>query len=105
MVLAGEWEYEDSGFVQTLRLNEDGNGFYQWKGGEFLTTDLAGQAWSGHWYQPGNDREGGFEILLTPDYREGEGRWWYTRIESNTTPTQPGGTFSVRRVSPQTSRR
>ncbi len=99
LILAGEWEYEDSGIVQTLRLDRQGNGRYPWKGGRFLTASLIGQSWTGSWQQRENDREGGFEIVLTPDYSEGEGRWWYTRIEDDHAPTRPGGAFTVRRAS------
>ena len=54
--------------------------------------------WAGAWAQRENDREGRFEITLSPDYLEGEGRWWYTRIESDAAPTKAGGTFHVMKV-------
>src|SRR5690242_19458062 len=98
VVLAGEWEYEDNGIVQTLVLNDQGNGNYSWQNGVFMTTSLSGQSWSGSWYQRQNDREGRFEVRLSPDYEEGEGRWWYTRIEMDTQPRQKGGEFHIRRV-------
>lgn len=96
LVLAGDWEYEESGVVQMLRLNGRGIGTYGWKGGRFITTSLIGQVWSGSWQQTENDREGGFEITLSPDYAEGTGRWWYTRIEEDHSPARPGGMFTVR---------
>jgi hypothetical protein len=100
VVLAGEWEYEDSGIVQTLVLDDRGNGNYSWQNGVFMTTSLAGHSWSGSWLQRQNDREGRFEVRLSPDYSEGEGRWWYTRIDMDTQPRQKGGAFHIRRVRP-----
>lgn len=100
VILAGEWEYEDNGIVQTLVLNDQGNGNYSWQNGVFMTTSLSGQSWSGSWYQRQNDREGRFEVRLSQDYAEGEGRWWYTRIEMDTQPRQKGGVFHIRRVRP-----
>ena len=38
------------------------------------------------------------EVTLSPDYSEGDGRWWYTRIEQDTTPDKRGGRFKVNRV-------
>jgi hypothetical protein len=97
LVLAGEWEYEDSGIVQTLRLDEQGNGAYGWKGGRFQTAHLTGQSWSGYWSQRENDREGRFEVTFSDDFLEGRGQWWYTRIENDIAPYRPGGTFILRR--------
>ncbi|HEU4684425.1 MAG TPA: hypothetical protein VFS39_07990 [Nitrospira sp.] len=95
--LAGEWEYED-GAVVMLRLDEQGNGTYAWKDGRFKTLGLSGSTWHGMWYQEENDREGGFTIELSPDFSEGEGRWWYTRIGQDRTPSQKGGTFHMTRI-------
>ena len=97
-VLAGEWEYEEGGVVVNLVLDEQGNGEYPFKGGRFETGALWDHTWTGKWAQRENDREGGFEVTLSPDYSEGEGRWWYTRIEHDTTPDKPGGRFKVIRV-------
>lgn len=97
-VLAGEWEYEESGMVVPLRLDRFGNGSYDFKDGRFRTDVLTDHRWAGAWAQRENDREGGFEITLSPDYSEGEGRWWYTRIESDAAPTKAGGTFHVMKV-------
>lgn len=97
-VLAGEWEYEESGMVVPLRLDPSGNGTYDFKEGRFLTNLLSGHRWTGAWAQQANDREGGFEISLSPDYSEGDGRWWYTRIEGDTAPQKPGGRFHVMKV-------
>lgn len=97
-VLAGEWEYEEGGVVVSLVLDKQGNGEYPFKGGRFETGALWDHTWTGKWAQQENDREGGFEVTLSPDYSEGEGRWWYTRIEQDTTPDKPGGRFKVNRV-------
>jgi len=101
-VLAGEWEYED-GAVLTLRLDEQGNGTYAWKDGHFETQALNGHLWQGMWVQRENDREGGFTVELSPDYTEGDGRWWYTRIGANQAPTEKGGTFHLTRKSSHAS--
>ncbi|HEY5627775.1 MAG TPA: hypothetical protein VIR79_07500 [Nitrospira sp.] len=95
-VLAGEWEYED-GAVVTLTLDEQGNGTYPWKDGRFVTTTLADHTWHGQWIQKENDREGGFAVKFAPDFQEGEGRWWYSRIGTDLSPSQPGGTFHLSR--------
>ncbi len=97
-VLAGEWEYEEGGVVVPLRLDRYGNGTYDYKDGHFRTDLLSERRWAGAWAQRANDREGGFEITLSPDYSEGEGRWWYTRIEHDGTPNKPGGRFHVMKV-------
>jgi hypothetical protein len=95
-VLAGEWEYEDGAAV-TLRLDEQGNGTYAWKEGRFETTALTDHTWHGMWFQKENDRDGGFTVEFSPDFSEGEGRWWYSRIGTDHAPTQPGGTFHLTR--------
>ena len=97
-ILAGEWEYEEGGVVVSLVLDEQGNGEYAFKGGRFETGALWDHTWTGKWSQRENDREGGFEVTLAPDYSEGDGRWWYTRIERETNPGKPGGRFKVIRV-------
>ena len=97
-VLAGEWEYEEDGMVVPLRLDRFGNGTYDFKDGRFLTHVLSDHHWAGAWAQRENDREGGFEITLSPDYTEGEGRWWYTRIEHDAAPKKSGGRFHVMKV-------
>lgn len=99
-MLAGQWEYED-GAVVILTLNEEGHGAYAWKEGRFETAALTGRTWRGLWFQKENDREGGFEVELSPDYSEGDGRWWYTRIGSNGAPTEKGGTFHLTKKTPQ----
>ena len=97
-VLAGEWEYEEGGMVVPLKMDRFGNGSYDFKDGRFRTDVLTDHRWAGAWAQRENDREGGFEITLSPDYSEGEGRWWYTRIEEDRAPTKAGGRFHVVKV-------
>ncbi len=100
-ILAGVWEYRDVAVAYQLALDENGNGDYAWKNGSFLTTSLRNGFWRGKWSQVDNDREGEFEVKLSDDYLEGEGRWWYTRIGSDTAPLEPGGTFYLTRDTPE----
>ncbi|NOT96357.1 MAG: hypothetical protein HOP00_08630 [Nitrospira sp.] len=93
-VLAGEWEYVD-GAVVRLMLDEQGNGRYDWKDGRFETQTLVGHTWHGMWSQKENDRDGGFTVEFSPDFSEGEGNWWYSRIGTDHAPTQKGGTFHL----------
>jgi len=93
-VLAGEWEYAD-GAVVLLTLDEQGNGHYDWKDGRFETQALIGHTWNGMWFQKENDRDGGFTVEFSPDFSEGDGRWWYSRIGTDYAPTQKGGTFHL----------
>ncbi|MCC6141630.1 MAG: hypothetical protein IT389_13550 [Nitrospira sp.] len=95
-VLAGEWDYEETAVV-LLTLDEAGNGTYEWKKGRFHTVAFSGLHWEGTWLQEENDREGHFVIELSPDLSEGAGRWWYTRIGDDRTPTAKGGTFQLTR--------
>jgi hypothetical protein len=97
-VLAGEWDYEDD-VVVTVTLDEQGNGTYPWKDGRFETRSLSDHTWQGIWFQRENDREGAFTVLFSPDFSNGEGHWWYTRIESDRAPTEKGGTFRFTRKS------
>jgi hypothetical protein len=101
-ILAGEWEYEDAAVV-TLKLDERGNGAYAWKDGRFETTMLSGRTWHGLWSQQENDREGGFTVEFSPDFSEGEGSWWYTRIGQDRSPSQKGGTFHLTKRSASTA--
>jgi hypothetical protein len=100
-LLAGTWEYEESGQVYSLVLDERGNGRYDFEDGRLETIGLTDHTWRGMWYQKKNDRDGGFEVTLAPDLSKGVGRWWYTRIEADAHPTKPGGAFVLRRVRPE----
>ena len=101
-VLAGEWDYED-GAVVTLTLDEQGNGTYPWKDGHFITHSLSDHVWQGVWIQKDNDREGGFSLHFSPDFSDGDGQWWYTRIEDDRAPAQKGGTFHLTKKPSSTS--
>jgi hypothetical protein len=96
-ILAGEWEYEDGAAATPLMLDEQGNGTYVWKEGRFETTALSDHTWQGMWFQKENDREGGFTVEFSPDFSQGDGRWWYSRIGEDQAPTQKGGTFHLTR--------
>jgi hypothetical protein len=93
-VLAGEWEYVDVAAVR-LALDEQGNGHYDWKDGRFETHSLIDHTWQGVWFQKENDREGGFTVEFSPDFSEGDGRWWVSRIGADRAPTQKGGAFHL----------
>jgi hypothetical protein len=95
-VLAGEWEYVDGAAVR-LALDEQGNGHYDWQDGRFETHSLIGHTWRGMWFQKENDRDGGFAVEFSPDFSEGEGRWWVSRIGADHAATQKGGTFHLSR--------
>lgn len=95
--VGGEWdilEVEDDKRY-TATLDKNGNGPYSQHGGRFTTTTIADRLWQGTWYQPGNDREGGFEIQLSDDGAEAKGIWWYTRVgkQKNIPPREHGGTY------------
>ena len=96
--LAGAWEFVTGDIVYPLLLNHKGNGTYEWKDGQFETTNISNGVWSGIWHQLENDREGGFELHLADDVQTAQGEWWYTRIEKDHDPLEPGGTFSLRRL-------
>jgi hypothetical protein len=97
--LAGTWEYEERGHTMLITLNEYGRGTYEWKDGQFITTMFSNGVWKGFWSQRENDRDGEFEVTFAQNTAEGEGRWWYTRIGSDTAPSHPGGAFQIARQS------
>ena len=97
--LAGLWEYADQSGSNTITLNEEGNGHYEWEGGWFETHELKEGVWKGIWVQTGNDREGGFELKWLADSPVAQGRWWYTRIGQDHSPLEPGGTFTMQQIS------
>ncbi|WP_447985146.1 hypothetical protein [Nitrospira sp. Nam74] len=98
--LAGTWKYEESGQTILITLNEYGRGTYDWKDGQFITTTFSGGVWKGFWSQRDNDRDGEFEVTFMQNAAKGQGRWWYTRIGSDTAPSRPGGVFQIARQSP-----
>ena len=100
--LSGEWEIlevEDNKRYKAT-LDKSGNGPYTQHNGRFVTTKFAERLWQGTWQQPGNDREGGFELLLSEDGTQAKGIWWYSRFEShkNIPPRQHGGTYIWKRL-------
>ena len=102
--LSGDWEIleveDDKRYRATL--DKTGNGPYTQHGGRFVTTQFANRLWQGTWQQPGNDREGGFELLLSEDGKEAKGVWWYTRVgnHKNIPPREHGGTYQWKRITP-----
>jgi hypothetical protein len=95
--LSGEWdilEVEDNKTYKAT-LDQSGNGPYTQHGGRFVTTKFEDRLWQGTWHQTGNDREGGFEVLLSEDGQSAKGVWWYTRVgdKNNIPPRQWGGTY------------
>lgn len=102
--LSGEWEIleveDDKRYRATL--DKAGSGPYTQHGGRFVTTQFANRLWQGTWQQPGNDREGGFELLLSEDGKEAKGVWWYTRVgnHKNIPPREHGGTYQWKRITP-----
>ena len=100
--VSGEWEIEEEDKSYRATLDKTGNGTYTHKGGILKTTGFANRLWQGTWQQPENDREGGFEVLLSEDYKEAKGIWWYTRVQGhkNIPPREHGGTYSWKRLTP-----
>jgi len=106
--LSGEWEIleveDDKRYKATL--DKAGNGPYTQHGGRFATTKYADGIWQGTWQQPGNDREGEFELLLSEDGTQAKGVWWYSRVgvQKNIPPREHGGTYVWKRLtSPPTA--
>lgn len=102
--LSGEWDIleveDDKRYKATL--DKAGNGPYTQHGGRFVTTKYADRLWQGTWLQPGNDREGEFELLLSEDGTQAKGVWWYSRVgaQKNIPPREHGGTYLWKRLTP-----
>ncbi len=100
--LSGEWDIleveDDKRYKATL--DKAGNGPYTQHGGRFITTKYADRLWQGAWQQPGNDREGEFELLLSEDGTQAKGVWWYSRVgnQKNIPPREHGGTYLWKRL-------
>lgn len=100
--LSGEWdilEVEDNKTYKAT-LDKSGNGPYTQQGGRFVTTKFEDRLWQGTWHQSGNDREGGFEVLLSEDGFSAKGVWWYSRVgdKNNIPPRQWGGNYVWKRI-------
>jgi ketosteroid isomerase-like protein len=100
--LSGEWEILEIEDNKTYRatLDRQGNGPYTWQGGQFTTTAFNDRRWHGTWKQTGNDREGGFELVLSEDGTQAKGIWWYVRVgnKDNIPPRQHGGSYVWKRL-------
>jgi len=100
--VSGEWDIVevDNDKHYKATLDKAGNGPYTQHGGRFTTTKLADRLWQGTWHQPGNDREGGFELLLSEDGMQAKGIWWYTRVgtQKNIPAREHGGTYQWKRL-------
>jgi len=105
--LSGEWEILEVEDDKRYRASLDkiGNGPYTQHGGQFVTTKYADRLWQGTWQQPGNDREGGFELLLSEDGTQAKGVWWYSRVgaQKNIPPREHGGTYVWKRITQPTT--
>ncbi|MEK7869445.1 MAG: nuclear transport factor 2 family protein [Nitrospirota bacterium] len=105
--LSGEWEIleveDDKRYKATL--DKSGNGPYTQHGGHFTTTKFVDRLWQGTWQQPGNDREGAFELLLSEDGTQAKGVWWYSRVgtHKNIPPREHGGSYQWKRLTPPSS--
>jgi len=98
--LNGDWEVQEEDRTYRAHLDGRGNGTYTWQGGRITTTGFAGERWMGTWQQPGNDREGKFEIVLSQNGTDASGRWWYTRVGTRTNiPPGIGGSYHWKRLS------
>ncbi len=104
--LSGDWEIEEEDKAYRATLDKAGNGTYTHKGGMLKTASYANRLWQGTWQQPENDREGGFEVLLSEDGKEAKGIWWYTRVgtRNNIPPREHGGTYAWKRLTPLPAR-
>lgn len=102
--LSGDWditEVEDNKQYRAT-LDAGGNGHYTWQGGQIATTQYDDRGWRGTWKQSENDREGGFEVVLSQDGTEAKGIWWYERVgtRGNIPPRQHGGSYLWKRLAP-----
>ena len=98
--LSGEWEIQEEDKSYQATLDRHGNGTYTWQNGRIVTTEFSDRKWQGTWHQTGNDREGGFELLLSEDGTQAKGVWWYTRVgdQHNIPPRQWGGSYLWNRL-------
>jgi hypothetical protein len=96
--LSGDWEIQEEERSYIATLDRDGNGSYTWQNGQITTTAYSDNRWQGIWQQPGNDREGGFDVMLSDDGTSAKGTWWYTRVgQQMIPPGEWGGDFTWKR--------
>jgi hypothetical protein len=100
--LTGKWEIQEEDKAYQVSLDAKGNGPYTWQEGRLQTEKVVDRLWSGTWHQNGNDREGGFEVLLSEDGKTADGVWWYLRVgtQKNIPPREWGGSYKIKRLSP-----
>jgi len=97
--LSGDWEIQEEERSYIATLDRDGNGSYTWQNGQITTTAHSDNRWQGTWQQPGNDREGGFDVMLSDDGTSAKGTWWYTRVGQQIIPPgEWGGDFIWKRL-------
>jgi hypothetical protein len=107
--LSREWDVlevaDDKRYKATL--DKTGNDPYTQHGGRFVTTKYTDRLWQGTWQQPGNDREGEFELLLSEEGTQAKGVWWYSRVgtQKNILPREHGGTYVWKRLTTPPSTR
>ena len=91
--LTGEWEIQEEDKAYHATLDAKGNGPYNWQEGRIQTEKVVDRLCSGTWHQKGNDRKGGFEVLLSEDGKTADGVWWYLRVgtQNNIHPREWGG--------------
>jgi hypothetical protein len=99
--LAGDWDVDENGIIVPLAMDPLGFGRYEWQQGTIETNYFDGRIWRGLWNQPGNDRNGGFEVRLSDDRNRAEGQWWYLRIgEEHYNAKAKGGAIALDRITP-----
>lgn len=99
--LAGRWMIEEEDRFYCADLDDSGGGNYNWQNGRIATTSFHGRKWIGNWDQSGNDRDGGFEVVLSPNGKEAKGIWWYERVGTNKIPPRhTGGPYHWTRMEP-----
>ena len=99
--IQGQWLIEEEERFYCATLDHQGNGTYNWQDGRIVSRSFQGRKWTGTWHQPGNDREGGFEITFSTNGNKARGRWWYERVEQRTIPPRKsGGPYIWTRMEP-----
>ena len=97
----GSFELGGTGWNLAAQASLDTNAADAHSGNTSLKL-VATAGWQGTWQQPGNDREGEFELLLSEDGTQAKGVWWYSRVgaQKNIPPREHGGTYLWKRLTP-----